>query len=139
MTGYPQDTYCCCSYIPPYGSPYYTTHPDVDLFDTLSADLINYGKLGHVMLSGDVNSRLGNKPDTLLDTQINPHVDGITVFNTIKPPPRHSMDNTTNVWGNKLIDLCIANNLCLLNGRTVGDLGGNYTFLDVVPQSSTLQ
>ena len=128
LTGYPQDTFCCCAYIPPYGSPYYTTHPDINLFDCLSGDITHFGKLGHVLVSGDLNSRLGNKADTLLDAEINLHVDDISELDTIKAPPRHSMDNKTNVWGNKLIDLCIAHNLCLLNGRTIGDLAGNFTY-----------
>ena len=53
LTGYPKDTYCCCSYIPPYGSPYYTSHPECNLFDSLQEDLTHFGKLGHVMVSGD--------------------------------------------------------------------------------------
>ena len=82
------------------------------------------------MLSGDLNSRIGNKADTLLDTEMNPFCfsDDFPEISTIRPPPRHSMDNTTNVWGNKLIDLCIAHNLCVLNSRTLGDYAGNFTF-----------
>ena len=38
------------------------------------------------------------------------------------------MDSTTNTWGNKLIDICVSHNLCLLNGRTLGDLNGSFTF-----------
>ena len=127
LTGFPQDTYCCCAYIPPYGSPYYTTHPDLDLFDLLSHDLSHYAKIGHVMVSGDLNSRIGSKPDALLCTELNAHID-TPGLDTIKPPPRLSMDSKSNVWGNKLLDLCIAHNLCLLNGRTIGDLAGNFTF-----------
>lgn len=128
LTGYPLDTYCCCAYIPPYGSPYYETHPDINLFDMLNTDLTHFGNLGHVMVSGDLNSRIGRKSDTLLDTEMNIHTEAIPDLNTIMPPPRCSMDSKTNVWGNNLIDVCIAHNLCLLNGRTVGDLAGNFTF-----------
>ena len=128
LTGYPQDVYCCCAYIPPYGSPYYETHPDLNLFDKLNTDLTHFGKLGHIMISGDLNSRIGRKPDTLLDSEMNSHTDASPGMNTNMPPPRCSMDTKTNVWGNNLIDICIAHNLCLLNGRTVGDLAGNFTY-----------
>ena len=128
LTGYPQDVYCCCAYIPPYGSPYYETHPDLNLFDKLNTDLTHFGKLGHIMISGDLNSRIGRKPDTLLDSEMNSHTDASPGMNTNMPPSRCSMDTKTNVWGNNLIDICIANNLCLLYGRTVGDLAGNFTY-----------
>ena len=128
LTGYPKDTYCCCSYIPPYGSPYYTNHPDCNLFDSLNADLTHFCNIGHIILSGDLNARIANKADTLLDSQTNHPIDSFPDFQTITPPPRHSMDSNSNAWGNKLIDMCIAHNLCLLNGRTIGDLAGNYTF-----------
>ena len=128
LTGYPMDMFCCCAYIPPYGSPYYATHPDCNLFDSLNADLTHFSNLGHVFVSGDLNSRIGTKPDTLLDSEINPLTDNIPNLDTIKAPPRHSMDSKVNVWGNKLIDLCIAHNLCLLNGRTLGDFSGKFTF-----------
>jgi hypothetical protein len=38
------------------------------------------------------------------------------------------MDSVNNCWGNNLIDLCIACNLCVLNGRTLGDSEGRFTF-----------
>ena len=52
-------------------------------------------------------------------------------LHTIEAPPRCSMDTKVNTWGNSLIDVCIAHNLCLLNGRTVGDLEGRCTYFGI--------
>ena len=129
LTGYPKDLYLCCAYIPPYGSPYYKSHPDIDFFDLLSADLVNFGKLGHIMISGDLNARIGKRSETLTPTDFNIHNSDEGFHEPLfTPPPRHSMDNTTNSWGMKLIDVCLSHNLCLLNGRKVCDFAGNFTF-----------
>ena len=40
--------------------------------------------------------------------------------------------------GNKLIDLCKANDLQILNGRTLGDRTGSFTFFDHSQGASTI-
>ncbi len=37
---------------------------------------------------------------------------------------RNNLDTLTNNYGKCLIDLCIGNNLCIINGRVNGDLLG---------------
>ena len=128
LTGYPLDTYLCCTYIPPEHSPYYKTHPNLDIFDELSFDITKFSKLGHIIISGDLNARLGSKSETLRSSEINDHGEILPNLNTINPPPRCSMDHVSNKWGNKLIDICVSHNLCVLNGRTIGDLDGKFTF-----------
>ena len=71
LTGYPLDTYCCCAYIPPIRSPYYVTHPNLDIFEELSFDITKFKKLGHVMVSGDLNARLGTKSDIFVNPDLN--------------------------------------------------------------------
>ena len=131
LTGYPSDTFCCCAYIPPYKSPYYKTYPNLDLFDSLSSEITQFSKLGHILITGDLNSRLGSKSDILLETEANTPGDNFT-FNSglIKPPPRCFLDDKSNTWGGKLIDICVAHNMCVLNGRTVGDFEGKFTFFE---------
>ena len=131
LTGYAMDTYCCCAYIPPYDSPYYEKHPNLNLFEMLNEDLLKFNKLGHIMISGDLNTRVGLKSDTILNSEMNSHSDELLDTSTIKAPPRCSMDTKTNTWGNNLIDICIAHNICLLNGRTIGDYEGRFTFFGV--------
>lgn len=41
---------------------------------------------------------------------------------------RNSKDKTINGKGNQFIEFCIDENLCILNGRTEGDLDGELTF-----------
>ncbi len=41
--------------------------------------------------------------------------------------PRNSLDSTTNTYGNLLLNLTKNNQLVILNGRTLGDLTGNFT------------
>ena len=129
LTSYPKDLYLCCAYIPPYGSAYYKSHPDIDLFDLLSTDITNFSKLGHIMITGDLNARLGKRPDLLTENEISKHSQNTFLDEPLfTPPHRNSMDSGTNSWGSKLIDICSGHNLCLLNGRTISDLAGNFTF-----------
>ena len=128
LTGYPLDTYICCSYIPPNNSPFYTSHKDVNLFDLLSRDISKFSKLGHIMVKGDLNSRVGTKSDVFTEAELHSHGMNLPDEHVLLAPNRCSMDAITNTWGNHLIDLCFAHNLCLLNGRTLGDLDGCYTY-----------
>ena len=54
------------------------------------------------------------------------------------PQPRVNCDNITNPMGKKLISLCRAHDLLILNGRTVGDTQGKYTFYDNAQGASTI-
>ncbi|NQY54591.1 MAG: RNA-directed DNA polymerase, partial [Campylobacteraceae bacterium] len=128
LTGYSTDTYCCCAYIPPIKSPYFTTHPDLNLFELLQKDVMKYTKLGSIMITGDLNARIGLRADTLEDDSSNGLMDSINSQHVIDVPRRSSMDHICNVWGKNLLDLCFAHNLCMLNGRTLGDLEGRYTY-----------
>ena len=128
LTGYSHDVYCCCGYIPPRGSPYYINNPDVDLFNLLSDDISFFSKRGHIMITGDLNASIGLKPETLTANDFDPHSDNIVDFNDVWAPVRCSTDTKVNAWGNKLIDVCTAHNICLLNGRKLGDFDGRCTY-----------
>ena len=126
LTGYPKDMFLCGAYIPPNQSPYYEQFPDCDMFDLLSQDLMRFSKQGHIMIMGDLNSRIGHKSE-IIELDSHPS-DDLPVTNPIKAPLRCSMDPKSNTWGSKLIDVCIAHNLCMLNGRTLGDYSGRITY-----------
>ena len=128
LTGFDRDTYCCCAYIPPRGSPYYKNNPELDLFDLLSDDISTFSRLGHIMITGDLNSSIGLKPETLTLDDFNRHTDSPESMNEIWAPRRCSIDTKTTTWGNKLIDVCTAHNICLLNGRKLGDFEGRCTY-----------
>ena len=128
LTGYNSDVYCCCAYIPPYGSSYYKNNGDINLFDELCQDIARYSRCGYVMVTGDLNARVGNKSDIVTLDEINDNDDNPLEPNFITAPPRCCQDSVVNTWGNTLLDLCFACNLCLLNGRSLGDTAGRYTY-----------
>ena len=128
LTGYSNDTFCCCAYIPPKGSPYYKNNPDLDLFGLLSDDISTFSKLGHIMVTGDLNANIGLKPETVTADDFNAHANNIISLDEAWAPRRCSTDVKSNQWGNKLIEVCTAHNICLLNGRKLGDLDGRCTY-----------
>ena len=82
---------------------------------------------GKVILGGDFNARAGELNEFLRkedDTYLSmPHDD---TFEFILPRVSHD-SKTTNQYGKLLIDLCMNNQLYILNGRTLEDLGGKFT------------
>ena len=43
---------------------------------------------------------------------------------------RNKQDSTTNKYGEYLTNFCFTTNVHILNGRTLGDLSGEYTYCD---------
>ena len=128
VTGFPKDTYCCGAYIKPHGSPIYTRQPDLDLFSVLSDNINKYKNLGYILCTGDLNARTGKLSDCPQDAFSPIEDDPLSYINIIDVPPRCSMDNEKNPWGIELVNMCFVHDLCLLNGRTLGDLKGQPTF-----------
>ena len=132
--GLPKDVLYVCAYVPPEGSPYYKDsfnsddYFDVDngiglLEDCLSDCLISLNDV-FVILSGDLNSRTSN---------ISHHITTDTIFESLcKSSPtnidRCSEDGVLNNYGNTLLNMCTALNLCILNGMCHGDHLGRYTY-----------
>ena len=54
------------------------------------------------------------------------------------PTKRSNCDKYTNQMGNKLIDFCKGHDLQILNGRTIGDQTGSFTFYDTQQGASTI-
>ena len=126
MFGWDQDLYTCTFYIPPQDSPYFQ-----DQFDQLENEIARFRHDGDVLLMGDSNSRTANNGRTLNDFILHdsdtylPLPD--TYISDCPGKPRHSMDQRSNTHGHKLIDLCIASQTRILNGRTSGDCIGKLT------------
>ena len=129
LTGYPADIYCCGVYMPPEGSVYYRRRPDTNLFDSLNSDILKFNQLGDVMISGDLNSHVGTKADTFTKNEVADHLNLLPGQDFIEISPRCSMDTKVCAFGNNLLDLCFAHDMCILNGRTIGDTIGDYTFI----------
>lgn len=115
-----EDLYMCTIYIPPiesckkiYGENKY------ELWDTLEKSILKYRDHGQIMLMGDVNSRIG-RDNGILEYNSDQECDYL-VNN------RNSYDYVTNQFGRKLLEMCRQNNLIVLNGRSMGDLQGQFT------------
>ena len=120
-----QDIYICGSYIWGNDSPMYT-HFNVDLFDVLENDISCYNNLGSVYIFGDFNSRVGHKSDFIVHDVINNCTDDID-YDPDSTLTRASSDNTHNSHGLKLLDLCKATGMRIVNGRLSNT--HHYTFL----------
>ena len=75
------------------------------------------------VLIGDLNARTG----MLLEYMENGDEDNIANKRNTPLPIRNNCDKIINQHGKKLINLCKAFDLQILNGRNKGDLYGNFT------------
>jgi len=130
------DIFICFSYIPPQNSHYYILHP-IGFFETIEVGIRKYSDLGKVLWMGDLNARCGTRQDIMTNNDdSNMYLNVIEFDHNARDsrlPLRQSMDRLTNASGNKLIDLCLSSELCILNGR-FGD-SGQYTFMSTIGSS----
>ena len=120
------DIYICCVYYPLSCSAN-TQSPKHDIHDYIEKDIIKYQKLGKILLCGDFNARISNTPDYIVDDSnqyIPIHSDYVIDKALLQ---RKNQDHILDARGKDLLDLCISNQLRVLNGRVVGDMFGSYT------------
>ena len=122
-------------YIPYEGSKFY--HKDIfeNLTDDINTIISDYDL--PLMLIGDFNSRTSNLNDIMLYA-INDHIDEssykyLNVLDTFKslniPIVRSNIDTKTNNNGRDLIQMCLLQELCIVNGRIGSDKNiGKLTF-----------
>lgn len=121
------DLFVCFVYIAPSNSSYSKRH-NLEVLQILENDLKNYTNKGNVMILGDTNARTGEGSDSIdcsNDSKYMPMPCNIE-SNTFLTQ-RRSRDKVCCSRGKDLLDLCVSCNLQILNGRTVGDLHGNFT------------
>ena len=119
------DIYIVCFYIPPSNSSY-RKRQEKNPWELLNDHTMALSTKGSVILCGDTNARTSTKPDFI--TTSGNDVLNIPIDIISDPPrPRNNIDTKHNSDGNDLIDLAIANNLYILNGRTLGDIFGKKT------------
>jgi hypothetical protein len=127
------DLYIAIIYFSPNNSSR-QDHIDNDLFTLLENDVASFmEKSPNVIILGDFNARTALRPDyiTYDSSNVNsdiPLPDDYQYDDMSLIPKRCSMDNTTNNHGNKLLNLCKATSLKIVNGRLGNDkLTGAYT------------
>ena len=122
------DLYMCCTYIPPKESTLLNSE-EFDMFERIERDVSKYQLLGKILLTGDFNSRTSTEPDFItLDRFLNTD---LFIQSDLERYPRVNKDHVLDAHESKLIELCIAANLFIANGRLHGDRSiGNYTFIN---------
>ena len=117
-----------------YNSPInssYTKSNDVDIFEKIQDKIMTFPKKDYILVGGDFNARVGNMQDFIeededdlefLDLPQNYQIDRFKKL-------RSNQDQHKNTYGHKLIELAISSKMKILNGRTLGDLMGKFTYI----------
>ena len=120
--GIEKDLFICACYIPQVNYPYYD-----DDFLKLETEISQVYDKGNIFLIGDLNARIANRsdfienkdelcaPDTLQNILPDEYICDFNIN-------RNSVDSVFNSQGQQLMDLCIASQLRVLNGRFIGDM-----------------
>jgi len=120
--------FLCIVYAAPQGSPY----ADSSLFEHICQEIGEAMNLGGVLFVGDFNARTGINIDfidcsQLADVLLVPQAIEDTMPNNMLE--RHNRDTVRAGWHREFLDLCRTTGLFILNGRTPGDISGEYTCL----------
>ena len=120
------DLFICFLHIPPENSTYSQNHGDQ--FENLTNDVLNYYDKGDILLCGDFNGRVSTAQDFVINDSISNNWNDDDEYCVDSCRYRNSLDKVTTARGRHIIDLCIQSRLRILNGRTLGDLEGSFTF-----------
>lgn len=113
-------------YLPPANSTYSKAHGS-NILQKLEKQIGYFSCRGKVLLCGDFNARVGETNDFLVkENDLYLPMPYDDTFEFIHPRVSHD-SNTINQYGKWLIDVCMDNQLYVLNGRTFGDLRGKFT------------
>ena len=121
--GLDKDIYLCLSYISPETSCHSASRDS--LWNTLEKEIAKFSPDGHIILTGDFNARTGVMLDYIAEDS-DQHIPLPPEYELDIPVPRSSEDRTVNNFGKELIELCIAGQLQIVNGRVKPDQGA-YT------------
>ena len=100
----------------------------VNLFEILESDIDEFSSVGAVYVAGDLNGRVGIKPDYIsFDANIN----GLNSadYKPDVPSSRASDDQTLNTQGVQILDLCKSTGLRICNGRYYNCKSGAFNFV----------
>ena len=108
-------------YAPPLDSPYLTDRDGV--LDCLEKQ---FGKFNYPVIMGDLNGKTKTAPDYVLDAaDKHSPINDIEEYIIDTPLPRNNMDTkSVDKQGKRVLELCQAHGLRILNGRTAGDRWG---------------
>eukprot|EP00775_Hariotina_reticulata_P009475 gene9475-biopygen11351 len=127
-----QLVYLCAVYLPPVASVVWSGEQGwQDVFEQLTADIMQYKVSGHVCVLGDFNAHTGRLDDVgaLAQAVLGELAVVHTDVGQLHVPPRCNQDSARpDQFGRALVQLCVSTGCFLLNGRASGDQGGACTY-----------
>ncbi|CAG2220031.1 unnamed protein product [Mytilus edulis] len=99
-------------------------------------DLERSSSKGDILFCGDLNARTSTEEDYIAQDSSR----YLPLFESYKPDNqirfRKNCDETLDSRGKEIIDLCISNQMRVVNGRCMGDLLGHFTCFNTHGQST---
>ena len=153
--GWEDDLFILFVYMKPKQSTRQDIDSDSDCFEALTEQVAFLKGRGQLVLAGDFNARTGTRVDCkIVDGNTNQEFDfildgdtdmtsgkfckGDFVVNKDIVEIRHNEDKTVNEYGVRLLDLCHASDLIIINGRAVNDRTGAYTSLSAIEKARVI-
>ena len=121
-----RDLYVGFVYVSPSTSAY-TRSLQQDTWDVLTDELLEHQRKGTCVLMGDFNARVGTDPDYIENDDARYNQTPINYMCDQNTITRANRDRNQNAYKHKLLEMCIASGLRILNGRTMGDCFGELT------------
>ena len=87
-----------------------------ELINDVENDILTFENLWSVFVAGDVNAKVGNKPECVLYDTLIETID-TNDYNPSESPRRAAQDLTHNARGTRLLDLCKGRGMRIVNGR----------------------
>ena len=107
-----------------------------DVWDSLERDIECFSVRGNVIVCGDFNARTGTLADYIVMDNVNNQYPLPLNYSQDQINSRCSMDKCVQKKGRRLTNICIDNSVCILNGRSLGNLHGAYTCMS--PRGSSV-
>ncbi len=134
--GLSRDIYLCNCYIPPQKSELHDRR-ETSYFETLRKEIAKFQNMGHILLCGDFNARLGGLQERFEVIDCGDSLESDIKIEDFYVSPRFNEDKGENTWGKELLSILNESHLMVVNGRTLGDcLGANTCY--TVQGSSTV-
>ena len=118
--GFKKDLFISVTYNPHISSKY-TEELKHDILDCIEKDIAHCNKLENILLCGDFNARISCEHDFILsdESKFTPIYEDYKTDKNI--PKRQSRDTRIDQRRKELLDLCISNQLRILNGSPWGN------------------
>jgi hypothetical protein len=132
-----KDLYIAVCYKCPNNSSY--ANKSIEFFETLESDIAKYSALGSTLVCGDFNGRTGTTPDYCSNDIIDELITlPYTYFQDVEMNRANIDTKPIDSNGEKLLNLCKASGLRIINGRFFGDCLGYYTCFNHIGAPSVI-